>query len=847
MKDDGFQKGFLLSSSRQQRQQRGSDLDDERTTSANIESNVNKETSPSSFRNNTNTTPMETKISIGNETTGTTATKNTTSSSGGFMKGFLNSPQNENEAHEATRKTIKKGSLSSPSLKKPKTSEMSPSCSLVKKEEIKTKTGNKSIGGFKKGFLNSNAPPTKNSKNKHIKAKQENQPSKSIQGSNITLLSNEEIGSQIESTDTSIKCGSESNTGRVRKSGFSKGFLINSSKRTKSTATTREVKKENAVATSSDLLEFEDEKSQQQQHTFQESKHQTASSSTTSKPLMFEIVSSSDDNDDPDVEKRPTSSSSGDGSATPLISIIDEEDSPDSSTSSDGKNDKDIHMASLTPQRQGPRKDMGPVTLFEDKEVMETRIQQEAEKEDESFLWKEVSTKTRLIKEQTEVETVASNEQKQQQRIEMETKSSPSPSLLNLGHHPTSGSTSIIAGDLSPSPGVTSSSYIDFQQQLESLMWKNSKNENNKKSRAKVDDAINALLESVKDWNAIQIKWAWEWILLKSDRTGTHRNQKKKQQEQKNERKQNLVWTILQNYPTSIAPFLQNASTTSQEDRIVTLQCIGCIQEYCLLNMMKKDDDWACQIQRALLSEWAQVLLPSMIRLLSSSNEDPPRRTVLAQHVCKACICVIVYIFSEVMKLAIPVHDGDKLKEQSNQYDEMEAIILPELIVRLEHILTLQMSWRKLQQTHDNHKKAATNQVLISILQDWLRINESYKHGKISSRIWYNHLFGIEFKTFSTWGSLLDTWGCYTSTAIAEDIIDAISESEKVITCAIKDEKVRSNEIIAWNLVRGVLGSIVTRKISAESLQKSVGPSLRLLSKCTSFQQDLSRLLLVFL
>jgi hypothetical protein len=411
-------------------------------------------------------------------------------------------------------------------------------------------------------------------------------------------------------------------------------------------------------------------------------------------------------------------------------------------------------------------------------ELLSSAHDKEEEKEEES-LWKEVTT------------TTVHKDQESEEPLWKEvatTRSSEQPGLISPINHiaqllpkeQEKSNTSTMVEDLDLSTLQNVSSYVDFQRDMESLAWQSGKSK--------------GVLENAKEWTPTKVQWAWQWILTTDRKLSSNHKR--------------LIAALLGCHPAGIVPFLRN---DTQAEKVVALQCVRLLQES--LADVKNDP---IQDHQTML-DWISITLEALLRLI-----EQPRRTVLAQSGCNAALCVVANISQGVLL-------GNNIEKE-----EFESL-LSDLAALLDRVLQLQLAWKR---PKSGNKK---NRAMIAVTEDWLRITRSYTRGKISSLIWCNQLFGVEFKCFKQWGGLLETFLCNDTPTNLENVGEAISVCCKVQSRNEEDPY----ELVTRSLFRGILASLSVTKTSCSHLPEFVGSSLSLLSKCR--QQDSTKLVWAFL
>jgi hypothetical protein len=307
------------------------------------------------------------------------------------------------------------------------------------------------------------------------------------------------------------------------------------------------------------------------------------------------------------------------------------------------------------------------------------------------------------------------------------------------------------------------SSLFKFQQDLESLVWQ--QQQQNDPSFA-------------KDWSPAQVAWAWQWVLGgKRTKRAHHRA---------------LGQSLFQCHPVSIVSVLQ---PQTQEERVVALYAVQLIQDYLPSQQQEQS--------HLSIGKWATNVMTALLLLV-----EQPRRTLLAQESWKSAVCILSSLCERIC--------SDPSKQTGDWIH-----LIPEMMGQLERILQVQLSWKR------SKKSSKKNQVMVSILQDWRRTNQTCQN-KMLAIIWCEQMAGHNTQACSHWGGLRQTLcGELTSSTTTMTMVeDTMTSCWQEVSC-IDDPC----EFLKRSVLRGVLATVATTKGINNGQEQMVETSLRLLSK----------------
>lgn len=212
-------------------------------------------------------------------------------------------------------------------------------------------------------------------------------------------------------------------------------------------------------------------------------------------------------------------------------------------------------------------------------------------------------------------------------------------------------------------------SWLDFQQELESILWKASKHKSD------------SVIPTIKEWSTQQVTWAWECLLTETKSTTT----KSKQQYQ-----QPLFLSLLKHHSESILSYLH---PQGQEARTITLKLLR------LLKAFLKDPNSQQQQQQV---DWPINILQSLQSLSKQQH-----RTVLAQESWNTAILLLTVLCSSIVE--------ESKKENGN----LESFEIPSMMKTFDQLIQTQILWKQ------SKKKSVKRQCEIAILNDWKKLSDT--------------------------------------------------------------------------------------------------------------------------
>lgn len=175
-------------------------------------------------------------------------------------------------------------------------------------------------------------------------------------------------------------------------------------------------------------------------------------------------------------------------------------------------------------------------------------------------------------------------------------------------------------------------SLFDFQQELDSLLWK---------KRSEDDMSV------AKKWTPVQAGWAWEWILQGTGKSRANRGL--------------FARSLLKHHCISVLNVLQ---PKTKEDRAITLQAIQLVQEY-------------LKYESCLpIEAWILTILPVVLQLA-----EQPRRTVLAQESWRTASLILSSYCETICSYATKEGDGS-------------FALVPKLMTDFDRLLQIQLGWK---------------------------------------------------------------------------------------------------------------------------------------------------------
>lgn len=298
-------------------------------------------------------------------------------------------------------------------------------------------------------------------------------------------------------------------------------------------------------------------------------------------------------------------------------------------------------------------------------------------------------------------------------------------------------------------------SWLKLQQESEANLWEG------EKSFANEDDAIDT-----KSWTNGHVALTWERLLRMSCP----------------QRHSKVVQSILFRHPNSIAPFLESRD---QNHRVVALTMVGLLKWF--LAELKQDEGSPV--------EWKVVVLGRLQTLW-----QPSRRTVLAQESWITGVLVLASI-------------GDHITSQRPKPTESYGTLdFRSLLTTFQNLIQTKLSWL------DTRRNSNKQQIEISILKDWGKVNELYQED-VDIRWWEQlcHHFGGLRQCFC---DSRVSWNLLSEDVIA--LLDATSAT-------MNDP----NELEIRGILRGVLSSLATAKLTARECEEMSKLVVRLVTKCT--------------
>ena len=210
-------------------------------------------------------------------------------------------------------------------------------------------------------------------------------------------------------------------------------------------------------------------------------------------------------------------------------------------------------------------------------------------------------------------------------------------------------------------------SWLEFQQELEKIIWK----------EKKVSPADSIL---AKEWTTQQVTWAWECLLSKTAKNQLPRHHRP------------LLWSLLRYHPISVLTYLK---PESQQERTTSLKVVLFLKTF-----LQDAENTASEI------EWP-INVFDALQLLSQQK----RRTVLAQESWNTAILVLVALTKAI---------SDKSDEKDMKSNEVSA-----MMKNFENLIQTQLLWKQ------SKKESIKRLCEIAILHDWKRLNDIlFNHGE---------------------------------------------------------------------------------------------------------------------
>ena len=311
-------------------------------------------------------------------------------------------------------------------------------------------------------------------------------------------------------------------------------------------------------------------------------------------------------------------------------------------------------------------------------------------------------------------------------------------------------------------------SLFRFQQKLESLVWQLQQQHEKDQPSA-----------FAKEWSPTHFSWAWEWAFGDG-----------KQNAHRVHGRGTLAVSLFQSNPVSI---LSVVRSQTQAERVVTLKAVQFLQEFFSGQQQHQKNHLPCSRG----TKWVKELVSTLLSLA-----DQPRRTLLAQECWKST----VFILSSVC---------ETIYNDAHEQNEREWIE-PGMMEQLERILQLKLSW-----TLSKKKISAKDQVMISILDDWKRVNRTCQN-KMTNTLWCEQLAGQSTRGYSHWGGLRQTLCSDDAISITTTTAETI---EVAMTSGLQDEFQERSRL------RGVLATVTAKKRNHHPLGRFVNVSLQMLAK----------------